>query len=146
MADAENKEQISLNDLASIRNIISVASRRGAFAAEEFEDVGKIYTKLDNFLKKQTSDNLYSAFLPEVKKAIETVKLTAYWEPLAKKYNQSTVLTGNDPINTDLNDYVTKRAISGIFHLVEQKEKEIRKDPLSRTTELLKKVFGSVDP
>ena len=99
-----------------------------------------------NFLKKQTSDNLYSAFLPEVKKAIETVKLTAYWEPLAKKYNQSTVLTGNDPINTDLNDYVTKRAISGIFHLVEQKEKEIRKDPLSRTTELLKKVFGSVDP
>lgn len=54
MADEENKEQISLNDLASIRNIISVASRRGAFAAEEFEDVGKIYTKLDNFLKKQT--------------------------------------------------------------------------------------------
>ena len=99
-----------------------------------------------NFLKKQTSDNLYTAFLPEVKKAIETVKLTAYWEPLAKKYNQSTVLTGNDPINTDLNDYVTKRAISGIFQLVEQKEKEIRKDPLSRTTELLKKVFGSVDP
>ena len=99
-----------------------------------------------NFLKKQTSDNLYTAFLPEVRKAIETVKLTAYWEPLAKKYNQSTVLTGNDPINTDLNDYVTKRAISGIFHLVEQKEKEIRKDPLSRTTELLKKVFGSVDP
>ena len=54
MSEEENKEQISLNDLASIRNIISVASRRGAFGAEEFEDVGKIYTKLDNFLKKQT--------------------------------------------------------------------------------------------
>ena len=51
----------------------------------------------------------------QVKKAIETVKLTAYWEPLAKKYNQSTLLTGNDPINTDLNDYVTKRAWLGYF-------------------------------
>ena len=46
----EEKKNISLNDLASLRNIINVASRRGAFAAEEFEDVGKVYTKLDMFL------------------------------------------------------------------------------------------------
>ena len=49
----EEKKSISLNDLASLRNIVNVASRRGAFGAEEFEDVGKIYTKLDNFLKEQ---------------------------------------------------------------------------------------------
>ena len=98
------------------------------------------------YLKENTSNALYNAFLTEVKKAIETVKLTAYWEPLAKKYNQSTLLTGNDPINTDLNDYVTKRAMAGLFHLVEQKEKEIRKDPLSRSTDLLKKVFSTLDP
>ena len=98
------------------------------------------------YLKDNTSKALYQAFLPEVKKAIEMVKLTAYWEPLAKKYNQSTLLTGNDPINTDLNDYVTKRAMAGLFHLVEQKEKEIRKDPLSRSTDLLKKVFSTLDP
>lgn len=48
-----DKKSISLNDLASLRNIINVASRRGAFAAEEFEDVGKVFTKLDNFLKEQ---------------------------------------------------------------------------------------------
>ena len=98
------------------------------------------------YLKDNTSKALYQAFLPEVKKAIEMVKLTAYWEPLAKKYNQSTLLTGNDPINADLNDYVTKRAIEGLFHLVELKEREIRKDPLSRTTDLLKKVFSTLDP
>ena len=98
------------------------------------------------YLKDNTSNALYQAFLPEVKKAIEMVKLTAYWEPLAKKYNQSTLLTGNDPINTDLNDYVTKRAIEGLFHLVELKERDIRKDPLSRTTDLLKKVFSTLDP
>ena len=98
------------------------------------------------YLKDNTSKALYQAFLPEVKKAIEMVKLTAYWEPLAKKYNQSTLLTGNEPINADLNDYVTKRAMEGLFHLVELKEREIRKDPLSRTTDLLKKVFSTLDP
>ena len=98
------------------------------------------------YLEENTGNALYNAFLPQVKKAIENVKLTAYWEPLAKKYNQSTLLTGNDPINTDLNDYVTRRAISGLFHLVEQKEEEIRKDPLSRSTDLLKKVFSTLDP
>ena len=98
------------------------------------------------YLKDNTSKALYQAFLPEVKKAIEMVKLTAYWEPLAKKYNKSTLLTGNEPINADLNDYVTKRAMEGLFHLVELKEREIRKDPLSRTTDLLKKVFSTLDP
>ena len=98
------------------------------------------------YLKDNTSNALYQAFLPEVKKAIEMVKLTAYWEPLAKKYNKSTLLTGNEPINADLNDYVTKRAMEGLFHLVELKEREIRKDPLSRTTDLLKKVFSTLDP
>lgn len=50
----EEKKSISLNDLASLRNIVNVASRRGAFGAEEFEDVGKVFTKLDNFLKEQS--------------------------------------------------------------------------------------------
>ena len=45
---------LSLNDLASVRNIINIASRRGAFDAGEFEDVGKVYNKLDNFLKEQS--------------------------------------------------------------------------------------------
>ena len=53
---------------------------------------------------------------------------------------------GDDPVDTDLNKYVTEKAIDGIFHLVAQEEKAIRKDPISRTTDLLKKVFGSVEP
>ena len=52
--EEENKNTtLSLNDLASIRNIVNVASRRGAFEAGEFEDVGKVYNKLDTFLKEQ---------------------------------------------------------------------------------------------
>jgi len=95
------------------------------------------------YLKNQTSSNLYTIFFPEVKKAIEKVNLTSYWEPLSKKYNQTTKLTGKEPVNTDLNKYVTEKAIEGIFHLIEIEEKSIRKDPLQRTSDLLKKVFGN---
>lgn len=52
-----NKENtvngITLNDLVKIRNIINIASRRGAFSADEFKDIGEVYTRLDEFLKEQ---------------------------------------------------------------------------------------------
>ena len=84
--------------------------------------------------------------LPEVKKAIEKVKLTAYWEPLVKKHNQSTRISGKESIETDLNKYVTERAVLGLFKLVAIQEKEIRKNPMKRTSDILKKVFSSLDP
>ena len=96
-----------------------------------------------SYLKKQTSKKLYDIFFPEVKKAIDKVQLTAYWTPLTKTYNKTTMLTGGEKANTDLNKYVTEKAIEGIFHLIEIEEKAIRKDPLQRTTDILKKVFGS---
>ena len=99
-----------------------------------------------NYLKKETSLELYNLFIPEVKKAIEKVSLTAYWNPLVKKYNQTTRITGKEKIETDLNKYVTERALDGLFKLVEIQEKDIRKNPLKRTSEILKKVFSSLDP
>ena len=42
---------ITLNDLVLLRNIVNVASKRGAFSAEEFVDIGTVYNKVDNFLK-----------------------------------------------------------------------------------------------
>ena len=99
-----------------------------------------------NYLKEQTNTQLYKLFLPEVKMAIEKVKLTAYWEPLVKKYNQSTRISGKESIETDLNKYVTERAVLGLFKLVAIKEKEIRKNPMKRTSDILKKVFSSLDP
>ena len=47
-------------------------------------------------------------------------------------------------INPDLNDYVTKKAISGLFVMVEKEENKIRVDPLARISDLLAKVFGSI--
>jgi len=98
-----------------------------------------------NYLRDKTTSKLTTAFAPKVEAAIEKVSLTKYWEPLTKAYNASNLLTGKDDVDTDLNAFVTERAIKGLFLLVEKEEKNIRKDPLARATDLLKKVFSTLD-
>lgn len=99
-----------------------------------------------SFLKGKTTAELVAAFAPKVKAAIATVKLTDYWEPIVNKYNTfaNLPLTDAEPVNPDLNEYVTERAISGLFHMVEIEENKIRKDPMARVTDILQKVFGSL--
>jgi len=94
------------------------------------------------FLKDQTTSKLTEAFLPKVKQVTSRVKLTEKWNPIITKYNQATMLTGGDKINPDLDAYVTEKAITGLFFMVEKEENKIRKDPIARVSDLLQKVFG----
>lgn len=96
------------------------------------------------FLKDKTTAELIAAFAPKVDAAIATVKLTDYWNPIINKYNTAMTLTGGEKMNPDLSEYVTERAISGLFHMVELEENKIRKDPLARVTDILQRVFGSL--
>jgi len=96
------------------------------------------------FLKNKTNSALITAFAPKVESAISKVKLTDVWEPIISKYNTAMNFTGGDKINPDLNQYVTEKAIIGLFHMVALEENKIRKDPLARVTDILQKVFGSV--
>jgi hypothetical protein len=96
------------------------------------------------FLKDNTSSKLAVAFRPKVEAAISKVKLTDYWNPIITKYNSAMTLTGGQKLNPDLNQYVTDKAIAGLFHMVEIEENKIRKDPMARVTDILKKVFGSI--
>jgi len=98
-----------------------------------------------NYLKDKTTSKLKTAFTPKVDAAISKVNLTKYWEPLTSAYNSANILTGGDDIDTDLSAYITDRAISGLFKLVEGEEKKIRKDPIARVSDILSKVFGSLD-
>jgi len=98
------------------------------------------------FLRDNTTDKLVTAFSPKVKESTDKVQLTKYWTPLTNTYNKTTFLTGKPKVNTDLNRYVTDKAITGLFTLVEEEEGKIRKDPVARVTDILKKVFGSLDP
>lgn len=96
------------------------------------------------FLKDNTTSKLVEAFAPKVEAAISKVKLTEYWNPIITKYNNAMTITGGEKLNPDLNKYVTERAISGLFIMVEKEENKIRKDPMARVSDLLQKVFGSV--
>ena len=90
------------------------------------------------YLRKTTYDQLYQKFKPIVVAATQKVQVTKYWNPLASTYNKVPFVK---KVNPDLEDYVTRKAIDGLFVLVAQEEKKIRKDPMARVTDLLKKVF-----
>lgn len=96
------------------------------------------------FLKTNTMSQLTAAFSPKVADAIAKVKLTDYWNPLANKYNTAMSITGGQKVTTDLNAFVTERAISGLFTMVAKEENKIRQNPAARVTDLLQKVFGSI--
>ena len=92
------------------------------------------------FLKAKTSESLKIAFLPIVKKALAKVQITKYWNPLASKYNKIPMV---QKVNPDLDNYVTEKSIEGLFKLIAIEEAKIRKDPLARVSDILKKVFGA---
>lgn len=92
-----------------------------------------------NYLKDKTTASLTEAFRPVIEKSLEKVDATKYWNTLFTAYNKISL----NKINPDLSAYVTEKALSGIFYQVGQEEQQIRKDPLARTSDLLKKVFGS---
>jgi hypothetical protein len=96
------------------------------------------------YLRDNTTSQLVTAFRPKVDSAIAKVKLTEYWNPIINKYNSAVTLTGGQKINPDLGAFVTERAILGLFQIVETEENKIRKDPVARVTDILKKVFGSI--
>jgi hypothetical protein len=97
------------------------------------------------YLKEKTTEQLKTAFQPKVKAAIDKVQLTKYWEPLANTYNKATALTGGEKVNPDLEKYITGKAIDGLFTLINDEENKIRKDPMARVSDILVKVFGSLD-
>lgn len=97
------------------------------------------------YLRRKTSDQLFSKFQPKVSEAVNSVKLTEYYNPLASAYNTATKYTGGQAINPDLTAYVTQQSIDGLFKLISDEEKKIREDPAARVTDLLKKVFGSAE-
>ncbi len=97
-------------------------------------------TAATSYLRQKTSVALHDKFKPVIKAATQKVNVTQYWNPLATTYNKIPFV---DRVNPDLDEYITQKALSGLFYLISQEEIKIRKDPAARVTDLLKKVFGS---
>ncbi len=90
------------------------------------------------YLREKTTALLSAAFRPVIDKSLEKTGATKYWNIVFTSYNKFTF----NKINPDLSAYVTDKALQGIFYEVGHEEMQIRKDPLARTSDLLKKVFG----
>jgi Protein of unknown function (DUF4197) len=92
------------------------------------------------FLKRTTSSQLKEKFKPVVQANLDKVNATKYYGDLISNYNRIPFIS---KVNPNLNDYATDMAIQGLFTMIAKEEKSIRQDPAARTTDLLKKVFGS---
>lgn len=92
-----------------------------------------------SYLKDKTSSPLTEAFRPVIEQSLKKVNATRYWNAVFTTYNKFSA----DKVNPDLAAYVTERSLAGIFHQVGLEEQKIRKDPMARTTDILKKVFAN---
>ena len=93
------------------------------------------------YLKDKTTAELRVKFTPVVQNAINKVEVTKYWNPIINNYNKVPFVEKQNP---DLTAYVTDRAMEGLFKLIADEELKIRKDPVARVTDILKRVFGSL--
>ncbi len=98
-------------------------------------------TSATHFFRVKTTDKLMAAFLPVITKSLQKVDATKYYGDLVNKYNS--LPTTFKPINPNLQEFVTLKATDALFMLVAKEEKNIRTNIAARTTDILKKVFGS---
>lgn len=107
------------------------------------------------YLRNKTYDQLYQLYRPKIqasteKKIIGNISTKESWNTLTSKWNTvansiAGKIAGLKPVNTELDDFLTSKALSGMFLKVEGEELKIRKEVSARVTPLLQKVFGSLD-
>ena len=93
------------------------------------------------YFKRTTSDAIGAKFLPIVKQTTAKVDLAKQYNQYAGKASKLGLLDEKD---ADLDLYVTQKAMDGLFLMIAEQEKAIRKDPIATGSSLLKKVFGSL--
>jgi hypothetical protein len=107
------------------------------------------------YLQRTTYNELFNLYQPKIqasldKKLVGNVSTSQSWNMLMQRWNEvarSMVgqVAGLKPVDVKLDDYLTGRGLDGLFLKIEAEEQLIRKDPAARVTDLLKRVFGSVD-
>jgi len=119
---------------------IFISAIKGLTIQDAFQILNGGDTAATDYLRRKTSKQLVNAFRPEVRQAIQKVEVTKYWKPLVSRYNQIPLMKN---VNPNLDQYICERAVSGIFKLIANEERQIRKNPAARVNDLLRRVFGS---
>ncbi len=144
--DAEEKMVALLNRAAENAATKAKPIFVGAIKQLTFKDAFDILMGEDDaatqYLHRTTSKPLFSEFLPVIQKSLDEVNARDYWKKVVTAHNKLPLVKKVDP---ELDRYVTTKALDGMFGMVEQKEKDIRTNQSSRTTDVLKKVFAQQD-
>lgn len=134
---------LSMNRAAEAAAPVAARYFGDAIRAMTLEDVRGILTGGDtaatDFFRRKTHDQLYTAFKPIVSQKVGDVGATRAYKDMMGRY-ESVPMMGRQSL--DLDDYVTNKALDGLFYMVGQEERKIRTNPAARTTDLLKAVFG----
>jgi hypothetical protein len=114
-----------------------------AILAMSFEDARRILsggeTAATDYFKSKTTAQLTTAFRPVVEKTMDHNNVTQQYKQVAA---QAQTIPFMKSQNLDITDYVVTQALNGLFYMLGQEEKKIRKNPAAQTTSLLKQVFG----
>lgn len=140
-------EFIATANRAAERAIPQAAGIVGdAIRAMSIADAKTILTGPDNaateYFRTKTSAQLTDAILPIVRQATDAAGVTRAYKNLVGKAGAG-VGAGLMGKSLDVDSYVTDRTLDGLFLKVAEEEKRIRTDPVARSSELLKKVFGA---
>ena len=110
--------------------------------ADAFEILNGTEDAATQYLVRTTGDELRAQFRPIVRDTLQQTSATRYYGDIVNRYNQLPLVKD---VNPDLESYATDKAIAGLFVLIADEEARIRADPAARATELLRRVFGSLD-
>ena len=107
-----------------------------------FEDARKILTGNDTaateYFKRTSSADLMTAFSPIVHRSMQKVGVVEQYNRVLASAPGANALAGQ----LDLDKYIVGKTLDGLFLMLGEEEKKIRKDPAAQTTSLLKEVFG----
>jgi hypothetical protein len=92
------------------------------------------------YFRRKTSDDLIAAFAPPVQSALDRTQATRYYADIANSYNRLPLAF--EKVNPDLPAYVVGKAVDALFDEIAREEANIRANPVARTTDILRKVFG----
>jgi hypothetical protein len=135
---------VSLNQAAEKAVPEAAAIISDSLAKLTLEDARDILNGSDDaatqYFRKHGEAQLRARFLPIVRQATQQAGVTSAYKRLMQRVGPYAQLMGSQA--TDLDGYVTDKALDGLFKMLAEEERRIRRDPLARTTDLLNKVFG----
>lgn len=139
--------ELSMNRAAELASAEATPILVDAVKNVSFDDAISILkggdTAATDTLRAKTEDSLAAVFEPIITTKMDEAGVTRSYEELMESGGSYVAMLGGDS-DFDLPAYVTRMTLDGLFALIAEEEAKIRKDPVARTTDLLRSVFGSL--